>query len=105
MTVMTTPDGQLAPRNSSRVPRVVGMTLPEAARELRRGDYGCAVVAATERGGAGPALVTGQDPRPGFEGSEAQLVHLTVSGPLRKNGVPPGCVDQRDEPWAATRSG
>jgi PASTA domain len=105
MMVMTTPEGQRAPRNPLRVPNVVGMTLPDAVQELRRSDYGCAIVREEDRQGAGRARrIVAQEPRSGSKGFEAQLVHLVLSKPL-PDDVPSGCVDQRDEPWASTPPG
>lgn len=78
MITETSPEGLLAPPNDSRVPRVVGATLPEAIRELRASDYGCAITGEEDRKGSGVRRVLAQDPRPGAKGSEAQLVHLTV---------------------------
>lgn len=105
MVARTSDDGQLAPENGSRVPRVAGMTVAEALHELRRSGYGCAVIREEDHRGAGPRRVVAQEPTPGARGSEGQLVHLTVSEPFRGNSLPRGCVDQRDEPWATTPSG
>lgn len=103
--VEESPEGLLAPRNGSRVPRVVGMTVPEAARKLRTRGYGCAVIEEEDRRGAGPRRVVSQDLRPGRKGFEGQLVHLAVSRPFPAGTLPFGCVDQRDEPRATTPSG
>lgn len=104
MLTQASAQGQRAPTNAARVPRVVGMGLSGAVSELRRGDYGCAVTGEEGRGGSGPRRVVAQDPRAGARGSEGQLVHLTVSRPFpdEEGAVPPGCVDQRYEPWATT---
>ena len=96
MMVLTRPEGQLAPRNPSRVPGVVGMTVPQAIGELRRSNYGCAVAREKDRQGAGRVRrIVAQSPRSGSKGSESQLVRLAVSEPFSSRALPPGCVDQR----------
>ena len=104
MLAQASAEGQLAAANGARVPRVVGMALSGAVSELRRSDYGCAVTGEEGRGGSGPRRVVAQDPRAGARGFEGQLVHLSVSRPFpdAEGAVPPGCVDQRHEPWATT---
>lgn len=102
MVTGASPEGQRAPPNDSRVPRVVGATLPEAIGELRASGYGCAITGEEDREHPGDRRVLAQDPRPGAKGSEAQLVHLTVSRPPRADALPARCVDQRNEPWATT---
>jgi hypothetical protein len=104
MLTQASAQGQRAPANGARVPRVVGIALPGAISELRRSDYGCAVTGGEGRDGSGPRRVVAQNPRAGARGFEGQLVHLTVSRPFPKaeNAVPPPCIDQRYEPGATT---
>lgn len=78
------------------VPDVGGMEAGAACRALLRRGYAGGIFCETREAGMDPGRVVKQDPKPGYEGGEGQLVHLVVSEPFR-DALPPGspCVERR----------
>lgn len=90
--------GVQAPPSDEPVPDVAGMGAEAACRALLRGGYSGGVVSVVEAADARPGRVVEQDPKPGYEGFEGQLVRLVVSAPFRDElarGHP--CVDRRGD--------
>ena len=94
-TMMIESPPERAARNPNRVPRVVGATVPEAARELRRAGYGCDVSGEANGEGSGPQRVVAQRPGAGSKGYAAEQVKLTVSRPFPAGRPPRGCEYNR----------
>ena len=80
-------EGGCAARNEEPVPDVVGRGPDEACRILESRNYGGVLRASN---GSRPALVTAQNPTPGFVGGYGQGVRLTVSGPVSLSDIPRG---------------
>lgn len=72
-----------APPSDRPVPDVVGMKAETACRALLRSGYAGGIFGEAGAADVGPGRVVEQDPKPGYEGGEGQLVHLVVSAPFR----------------------
>lgn len=88
-----------APPNDGPVPDVVGTKAAAACRALLRDGYAGGIFGEVERTDVRPGSVVEQDPKPGHEGFEGQLVHLVVSAPFL-DALPRSypCVERRDRP-------